>query len=134
MTLAVSMAGEAGPEHHERAHVLVIDDDVVIRSLVKLHLANAGYDVTTAGDAIEGGHSAIRTSPDLIICDVNMPYMDGYEFLAALKSDPLTRQIPVVFLTVRDDVADHAGKLGAAAYLKKPVIADRLVEIVGLLA
>ena len=133
MTLAASMT-DAAPERGNRPHVLVIDDDAVMRSLVKLHLANAGYDVTTADDAIEGGHSVIRTSPDLIICDVNMPYMDGYEFVAALKSDPLTQSIPVVFLSTRDDVAEQAHRLGAAAYLRKPVIADRLIEAVRLLA
>jgi CheY-like chemotaxis protein len=63
-----------------------------------------------------------------------MPYMSGYEFVATLKSDPLTQNIPVVFLSIRDDVAEQARELGAAAYLKKPVIADRLVEVVGLLA
>lgn len=63
-----------------------------------------------------------------------MPYMDGSEFVAALNSDPLTQNIPVVFLSIRDDVAEQARKLGAAAYLRKPVIADRLVEAVRLLA
>ena len=72
--------------------------------------------------------------PDLVVCDVDMPYMSGYEFVAALKSDPLTQQIPVIFLTVRDDVADHAGRLGAAAYLRKPVTADRLLQAVDLYA
>ena len=100
--------------------------------MVKLHLANAGYDVTTAADAIEGGHSVLRTFPDLIICDVVMPYMDGYEFVAALKAEALTRDIPVIFLTIDDDVADKAKKLGAVAYLKKPATAGRLMKVVGL--
>lgn len=132
MTIGPSMAVAAARQ--DRPHILVIDDDAVIRSLVKLHLANAGYDVTTADDAIQGGHSVISSSPDLIICDVNMPYMSGYEFVAALKSDPLTQTIPVVFLTTEDNVAEHAHKLGAAAYLRKPVRADRLMEAVRLLA
>lgn len=114
--------------------VLVIDDDKIVRSLVRLHLANAGYTVTEAEDAVEGGHLALKEMPDLIVCDVDMPYMDGYEFVAALKSDALTQQIPVVFLSVRDDVAEHAGRLGAAAYLRKPVTADRLLQIVELYA
>jgi CheY-like chemotaxis protein len=118
----------------ERAKLVVIDDDTTIRTLLKLHLVNAGYDVLAAADAVEGGYLVIGTSPDLIICDVNMPYMDGYDFVAALKSDPLTREIPVIFLTTDEDVAGKAQKLGAVAYLRKPITADRLLEVVGLFA
>ena len=118
----------------ERATVLVIDDDAVVRSLVRLHLANAGYEVAEAEDAVEGGHLVLKEQPDLVVCDVDMPYMSGYEFVAALKSDPLTQEIPVIFLTVRDDVPDHAGRLGAAAYLRKPLTADRLLQAVDLYA
>lgn len=114
--------------------ILVIDDDDALRSLVRLHLANAGYDVVEAEDAIEGGYLIIRASPALVICDVNMPYMSGYDFVAALKADLSTRHIPVVFLTVDDDVAEKAQKLGAVAYLRKPVRADRLLEVVALFA
>lgn len=59
----------------------------------------------------------VREPPDLILV-VQMPYMNGYEFVSALKSDPTTRQIPVVFLTTVDNVAEHAKKLGAAGYLE----------------
>ena len=103
-----------------------------MRSLVKLHLSNAGYEVLEAADAIEGGHLVIGSSPDLVICDVNLPYMDGYEFVAALKSDPETSHIPVVFLTVDEEVESQSKKLGAAAYLRKPVTADRLLQVVDL--
>lgn len=102
----------------------------MVRTLVRLHLVNAGYDVLEAEDAIQGGYLAIDTGPDLIVCDVEMPYMNGYEFVAALKSDPVTQHIPVVFLTVVDDVGDQAKKLGAHAYLNKPVLVDRLLEVV----
>lgn len=114
--------------------VIVIDDEATIRTLVKLHLANAGYHVLEAADAVEGGYLVMETLPDLIVCDVQMPYMNGYELVAALKSDPLTRHIPVVFLSIEDDVAGNARKLGAAAYLRKPVTADRLLEVVAMFA
>ena len=123
-----------GVSERERPTVLVIDDDEVVRSLVRLHLANAGYQVAEAEDAVEGGYLVLKEQPDLVVCDVDMPYMSGYEFVAALKSDPLTQQIPVIFLTVRDDVPDHAGRLGAAAYLRKPLTADRLLQAVDLYA
>ena len=113
---------------------MVIDDDESIRELVKLHLRNAGYEVLVAEDAVIAGHLVVDTPPDLIIADVNMPYMNGYEFVSALKADPATRHIPVVFLTINEDVAERAKQLGAVAYLKKPVTAVRLLEVVGLFA
>ena len=67
--------------------------------------------------------------PDLVICDVAMPYMDGYEFIAAMKADPATREIPVIFLTVKEDVVERAKQLGVA-YLMKPVMADQLMRLV----
>ncbi|HUQ77142.1 MAG TPA: response regulator, partial [Burkholderiales bacterium] len=70
--------------------------------------------------------------PNLILVDVEMPYMNGYEFVGALKGDPETRDIPVVFLTTDDNVVSQAKRLGAAAYLQKPVTANRLLEVVGL--
>lgn len=118
----------------QRAVVLVIDEDATIRALVKLHLVNSGYEVLEAADVVEGGHLAIGKSPDLIVCEASLPYMDGYEFVAAVKSDPLTRHIPVVFLTADEEVAGKAERVGAAAYLGKPVKADRLLEVVGLFA
>jgi chemosensory pili system protein ChpA (sensor histidine kinase/response regulator) len=112
------------------AKVLVVDDDTIIRELVKLHLANNGYDVRVAADAVEAGHLILREVPGLIILDVAMPYMDGYEFATALKHDPATQHIPIVFLTAEDSIEEHAGRIGAAAYLKKPVTANRLLEVV----
>jgi CheY-like chemotaxis protein len=118
--------------YRERPTILVVDDEESIRQLLKLHLGNAGYDVLVADDAVIAGHLVVREPPDLVIVDVQMPYMNGYEFVAALKGDPATRDIPVVFLTMDDNVAEHARKLGAAACLNKPVRADRLLEVVGL--
>jgi CheY-like chemotaxis protein len=115
-----------------RPRILVVDDDHSIRELVRLHLANAGYQVLGAEDAVEAGRLVVQTAPALILIDVNMPYMSGYDFAAALKADPATRDIPVVFLTIDEDVANRAGELGAVAYLRKPVSADRLLDVVRL--
>jgi len=114
--------------------VVVVDDDPIIRSLIRLHLGNGGYEVLEAEDAVEGGHLVVTHAPDLVICDVSMPYMTGYDFVAALRADPATQEIPVVFLSASDDLAEHARKLGAVAYLHKPVLADRLMEVVALFA
>jgi len=118
-----------GDAPRKRAKVLVVDDEAIMRELLRLHLESNGYDVLLAEDAVAAGPLVVRETPDLILVDVEMPYMNGYEFVAALKSDPATRHIPVVFLTTLDSVADEARKLGAAAYLNKPVMADRLLEV-----
>jgi diguanylate cyclase (GGDEF)-like protein len=110
--------------------ILVVDDDESMRALVRLHLANAGYDVVLAEDAVVAGHLALRDPPDLIIADVEMPYMDGFQFVEALKSDPVVSEIPVIFLTVRADGESRAQQLGAAGYLAKPLVVDRLLSLV----
>jgi CheY-like chemotaxis protein len=112
--------------------ILVVDDEAAMRDLLRLHLSNDGYQVLAAEDAVVAGHLVLKEKPDLVIVDVHMPYMDGYEFVDALKKDPETRDIPVVFLTTDDNVATQASRLGAAAYLPKPVMADRLLQVVRL--
>lgn len=117
-----------------RATVLVVDDDPTMRALLRLHLGNAGYQVIEAADGVEGGYCVLRDSPDLLICDGNMPHMNGEELVTAIKMDPQTRHLPVVFLTVDPDADDKARRLGAVACLRKPVTADRLLEVVALFA
>jgi len=112
------------------AKILVVDDDESIRELLRLHLSGAGYEVEVAADGISAGYMVLRRPPDLIITDIAMPHMDGFEFVAALKADKSLPDIPVVFLTSMED-GDHRGKeLGAVGYITKPVRADRLLSIV----
>jgi EAL domain-containing protein (putative c-di-GMP-specific phosphodiesterase class I)/CheY-like chemotaxis protein len=113
-----------------RPKILVVDDDESMRELVRLHLANAGYDVVLAENAIVAGHLLRRSPPDLIVADVEMPYMDGFQFAAAVKADPAISAIPVIFLTVRSDAEVRGKQLGAAGYLAKPLRADRLLATV----
>jgi CheY-like chemotaxis protein len=111
------------------AKIAVIDDDRFIRYLLALHLRKAGYDVFAAEDALVGGRMVLERMPDVILCDVDMPFMDGYEFVTALRSDPATRHIPVIFLTVNTEIEDRAKQL-SAGHLKKPVMADELLRAV----
>ena len=112
------------------ANILIVDDDEGIRELLRLHLSSAGYEVNTAEDAIAAGYMVLRSRPDLIITDVNMPHMDGFEFIAALKADKSVPDIPVIFLTSHEE-GDYRGKsLGAVGYITKPVRADRLLQLV----
>lgn len=112
------------------ATILVIDDDESIRELLRLHLSAAGYEVRLAPDAIEGGYSVLRSPPDLIIADISMPHMDGFEFVAALKGDRSLPDIPVIFLTSLEDGEQRGKELGAVGYLTKPVRADRLLAMI----
>jgi diguanylate cyclase (GGDEF)-like protein len=117
-------------EGARRPRILVVDDDESMRELVRLHLGNAGYDVVLAEDAIVAGHLVLRSPPDLIIADVEMPYMDGFQFVEALKADPAVSAIPVIFLTVRADGESRGKELRAAGYLAKPLRADLLLATV----
>ena len=112
------------------ATILIVDDDESIRELLRLHLSSAGYSVHVAEDAITAGYMVLRDPPDLIISDVNMPHMDGFQFIAALKADKSIPDIPVIFLTSME-AGDHQVKdVGAVGYLTKPVRSDRLLSLV----
>lgn len=112
------------------ATVLVVDDDESIRVLVRRFLTNAGYDVLVAEDAIVAGHLIVGGAPELIVLDVTMPYMDGFEFAAALKADATLPFIPIIFLTAHEEGYDRAMELGAVGYINKPVDAYALVSLV----
>ena len=116
-----------------RGKVAVIDDDRLIRYLLDLHLRKAGYEVFAAEDAVAAGRVILESKPDLILCDVDMPFMDGYEFVSALRADPVTRHIPVIFLTVNKSLGERAKGLGAG-HLVKPVMADELLRTVAKFA
>jgi chemosensory pili system protein ChpA (sensor histidine kinase/response regulator) len=109
--------------------IAVIDDDRFVRYLLDLHLRKAGYEVFAAEDAVAAGRLILERAPDVILCDVEMPFMDGYEFVSALRADPATRHIPVIFLTVSKSVGERAKELGAG-HLLKPVMVDELLRAV----
>jgi len=112
------------------ARILIVDDDENIRELLRLHLSSAGYEVQVAADAIAAGYLILKAPPDLILTDVNMPHMDGFEFVAALRADSSLPNIPVIFLTSVEDGDSRGKELGAVGYITKPVRADRLLSII----
>jgi len=112
------------------ASILVVDDDESIRELLRLHLSAAGYKVEVAADAIAAGYSVLRGAPDLILTDISMPHMTGFEFVAALRADKSVPQIPVIFLTSIEDGDLRGKELGAVGYITKPVRADKLLSMV----
>jgi DNA-binding response OmpR family regulator len=116
----------------QKTRILIIDDDVGFRDLLRLHLSSMGYQVQIAEDGVEGGRALLANTPDLIISDVNMPFLDGFELLALMRSDESTASIPVILLSGRSD-GDTMAKavyLGAAEFLTKPVTRDQLLESV----
>jgi two-component system OmpR family response regulator len=101
--------------------ILVVEDDESMRELLRLHLSSAGYAVEVAEDAIAAGYSVLKAAPDLIVCDVAMPHMDGFELVAALRADAgVSNKLPVIFLTAESEGDDRARELGGE-FLEKPI-------------
>ncbi|MBI2103970.1 MAG: response regulator [Candidatus Omnitrophica bacterium] len=120
-----------------RRVVLMIDDEASGRKITKLLLERSGYHVLTAPGGEEGLVLAKAEHPDVILLDIMMPKMDGYETLRCLKRDPDTKIIPVLMLTAKGSDQDIAMsfKLGAVFHLDKPFeTKDLLRRIEGALA
>ena len=117
-----------------KGRILLLEDAPELRMLLERRLSNAGYEVLTAEDAVEAGKLVVQRSPELIIADIQLPYMSGDEFVAALRADPAVRDIPVIFLSVDSQLEEHARRLGAVAYFDKTVSFERLLEVVELYA
>ena len=100
--------------------VLVIDDDVTVRDLMRRYLSREGFDVVTAAGGREGLEFARELHPSVITLDVFMPDMDGWSVLQALKQDADLRRIPVIMMTISDE-KQRGITLGASGYLTKPV-------------
>jgi DNA-binding response OmpR family regulator len=112
--------------------ILVVDDEPYIVEMVEVNLLKAGYKVITAYDGEEALKKVEEEIPDLIICDVNMPKMDGFEVLKRLKSNMATRYIPVVMLTARtgDEDVFKGWQLKAEQYLTKPFNPQQILVVV----
>jgi len=102
--------------------ILAVDDEKAIVRLVQVNLEREGYEVVTAYDGREALEKVASERPDLIVLDVMMPYMDGFEVLQQLKKDPETRDIPVIMLTAKAQDADvfRGWQSGVDCYLTKP--------------
>jgi len=114
------------------AKIVVIEDDLSFLDMLRVHLASAGHEVLTAEDAALGLRAVITEAPDLILLDLTVPYLDGFEMIKALRNDPATQAIPVVVLTGRsdDDAFAEARKVGASHFLTKPVTRDVLIRAI----
>jgi twitching motility two-component system response regulator PilG len=110
--------------------VLIVDDTKTLLSLIQVYLMGWGLEFVEATDGKEGLRKVQETHPDLVISDVRMPRMDGFELCAAIRKhdDFNLRKVPIVLLTaLKDDISRQKGKLlGATAFLTKPVSVDEL--------
>jgi len=104
------------------ASILLVDDELTIQKMVSIMLRHAGYEVTIASDGVDALARVAEATPDLIISDVMMPNMDGFELLRRLRADPATKAIPIIMLTAKGTSDDIVSGLnwGADDYLPKP--------------
>lgn len=112
--------------------ILVIDDEPEITDIVKAFLTNAGYQVRIENSAVNSVETARSFKPDLILLDIMMPVMDGYEVCAAVKKNADLLGVPVLFLTGKDagDDDGRSFESGGDLFIKKPFSCERLLQMV----
>jgi CheY-like chemotaxis protein len=137
------MTGKGDNRMEAKKRILIIDDNRALVLAAERVLQKNGFDVLTASDGLEGLGKARAEKPDLILLDINMPVMDGYEVCHKLKSDPDMARIPVIILSAKGEIDEKktasavglkevytAYDLGANNFLTKPVTADDLLDAV----
>jgi signal transduction histidine kinase len=123
VTVADQTMGEALAVLEEPLNLLFVDDDPLLGEFALVNLASNGCRVTTATDGEEALRAIQLNPPDIVILDLHMPKVDGFEVLKALRADEATRRLPVIVITGRDDVysINRAFSEGAASFLVKPI-------------
>jgi DNA-binding response OmpR family regulator len=112
--------------------ILVVEDDDSMRALLQLHLRAAGYRVTAAEDAAVAGRHILACAPDLVIADIQLPYMSGLEFASILLADTTLPSIPVVLISAHEEYRERAEALGLV-FLLKPILRPTLLATVASL-
>src|SRR6476661_10683823 len=112
--------------------ILAVDDERHIVRLVQVNLERAGYEVVTASNGKEALEKVASEQPDLVVLDVMMPFMDGFEVLQNLRKNPETRDLPVIMLTAKAQDADvfRGWQSGVDCYLTKPFNPMELISFV----
>src|SRR5437773_2437793 len=115
------------------ARILVIEDNKTNLELVEYLLKASGYATLAARDGEEGLRTARKEHPDLVICDLQMPVMDGYEVVREMKKDSLLHSIPIIAVTALSMPGDRSNILAAGfdGYLSKPIDPETFVRTVG---
>ena len=109
--------------------ILIVDDEEVIRKFLRIHLSKLGYEVKEAADGAEALKQLGKDDFDLLICDILMPNKDGWQVLKEMRSDPKTKDIPVIVLTAKNEDSDmfKGYDLGANYYMTKPFTKAQLL-------
>ena len=112
--------------------ILIVDDEVDLVKLLKTELEDKGYDVVIAMNGEEGVRATLLEKPDLLILDIMMPVMDGYEALSRLRNNERTKRLPVIILSAKGETYSilDLQKLGATDYLIKPFESEELLETI----
>jgi chemosensory pili system protein ChpA (sensor histidine kinase/response regulator) len=114
----------------ERPLVMIVDDSLTVRRITSRLLVREGFDVLTARDGVDALELLQRESPDVILLDIEMPRMDGFEFTRTIKGNPTSARIPIVMITSRtaEKHRNHARELGVDLYLGKPFQEEELLR------
>lgn len=112
--------------------ILVVEDETLLREIILDILGEEGFEVTGAEDGAVGVQLAKQQVPDLVLCNVTLPELDGYGVLRALRQDSKTAQIPFIFLSAKDTEADRRQgiALGASVFLSKPLATAELLSVI----
>jgi twitching motility two-component system response regulator PilG len=115
-----------------RRKILVVEDSPTIRKVISITLSQKGYETIEAGDGLEALSRLNEAKPDLILLDIILPKMDGYQILSIIRDNPEFKNIPVIMLTSKDGIINKVkGKVaGSSAYLTKPFDPNKLVETI----
>jgi CheY-like chemotaxis protein len=112
--------------------ILIVDDSVMIRRIVSQLVQQLGYKTITADNGLEGCALAIEDQPDMIIMDIEMPVMNGFEATRRIKADQRTAHIPVAFFTTlgSEDNIQQAREAGGIGFLNKPICKEELDQAI----
>ena len=115
-----------------RKKILIVDDEADLVELLKTELEASGYDVIAALDGEQGVQKALLEKPDLLILDIMMPKMDGYEVLSQLRNNARTKHLPVIILSAKGETYSilDLQNLGATDYLIKPFESEEFLETI----
>lgn len=117
----------------EKNRILVVEDEESLLKLESILFTSKGYQVTGVRGGVDALRSISQERPDLVVLDIMLPDMDGFEVCRSIKEDPETRSIPVVMLTAKKSSRDlEAGRIaGADAYITKPFKSVKVLEVIG---
>ena len=112
--------------------ILAIEDDSSFRDLLRLHLQSAGHSVRAAADPEEGLRAILEDPPELILLDLDLPYLSGFEVLEALRSDEASRRIPVIIVTgkTEGEAYERCRRIGFEGFASKPLKREDLLRAV----